>query len=106
MKLRKKDKVIVIAGRDKGKTGEVLAVMPKEAKVVVEGVNIAKRHTKPSNKNPRGGILEITRPIDVSKLMAVDPDSGKPARVGYKVNEKGVKERIFKVSANHKKAGK
>jgi large subunit ribosomal protein L24 len=107
MKLRKKDKVIVIAGRDKGKTGEVLAVLPKTAQVLVEGVNVVKRHTKPSDKNPRGGILDLTKPISVSKVMIVDPNTGKPARVGYQVNKEGVKERVFKVSANHtKKAGK
>jgi large subunit ribosomal protein L24 len=101
MKLRKEDKVIVITGRDKGKTGTVLSVMPAVGKVVVDGVNIAKRHTKPSQKNPRGGILEITKPIDVSKLMVLDPASGKPARVGFEIKADGTKERIFKVSPNH-----
>lgn len=101
MKLRKDDKVVVITGRDKGKTGQVLAVMPATGKVVVEGINIAKRHTKPSQKLPRGGILEITRPIDAAKVMVLDPQSGKPARVGYELKPDGTKERIFKVSANH-----
>jgi large subunit ribosomal protein L24 len=101
MKLRKDDNVIVIAGRDKGKTGKVLAIRPADKMVLVEGVNIAKRHTKPSQKQPRGGILEITRPMDVSKVMVLDPASGKPARVGYEIKADGTKERIFKVSANH-----
>lgn len=96
MKLRKGDKVIVIAGRDRGKTGEITRALPKENKVVITGINIAKRHTKPSQKHPQGGILEITRPIDVSKVMAVDPASGKPARIGYKLGQKGGKERVFK----------
>ena len=106
MKLRKEDKVIVITGRDKGKTGTVMSVLPKENKVVVENVNVIKRHTKPSQKQPRGGILEITKPIDASKVMVLDPQTGKPARVGYEIKADGSKERIFKVSANHEKAAK
>jgi large subunit ribosomal protein L24 len=101
MKLRKDDKVIVTLGRDKGKSGKVLAVIPTENKVLVEGVNVFKRHTKPSQKNPRGGILDITKAIDASKVMVLDPASGKPARVGYEIKADGTKERIFKVSANH-----
>lgn len=106
MKLRREDKVIVIAGRDKGKTGTVQTVLPKENKVVVEGVNLYKRHTKPSQKNPRGGILEIIKPIDVSKVMVLDPASGKPARVGYEIKPDGSKERIFKVSPHHEARAK
>jgi large subunit ribosomal protein L24 len=102
MKLKREDQVIVITGRDKGKTGKVAVVLPNENKVIVEGINIAKRHTKPSAKNPRGGILEIPKPIDVSKLMAVDPASGRPARVGYSLRADGSKERVFKVSRNHR----
>ncbi len=104
MKLRKLDKVIVITGRDKGKTGTVTAVLPAENKVVVEGINIVKRHTKPSQKQPRGGILDITKPIGASKVMVIDPASGKPARISYEIKPDGTKERIYKVSANH--AGK
>ena len=98
MKILRKDKVMVITGRDKGKTGEVLAVLPKSNQVVVEGVNVAKRHTKPSQAQPKGGILEITKPIDASKVMVLDPSTNKPARISYKLNQKGKKERIFKVS--------
>lgn len=101
MKLKREDNVIVIAGRDKGKTGKILSVLPRENQIVVEGVNIVKRHTKPSQKNPRGGILEITKPMNVSKVMVLDPATGKPARIGYVVKENGTKERIFKVSTNH-----
>lgn len=104
MKLRKEDKVIVIAGKDKGKTGAVTRVLPQANQVVVEGVNLVKRHTKPSQKQPRGGILEITKPIDVSKVMVLDPHSGKPARVGFETKADGSKERIFKVSPNHEKS--
>ena len=96
MKLRRDDMVVVITGRDKGKTGKVLAVVPKENKVVVEGVNVVKKHTKPSQKNPKGGILEIVKAIDASKVMVIDPKTGKPARIGFNVTAKG-KERVFKV---------
>jgi large subunit ribosomal protein L24 len=106
MKLRREDKVIVITGKDRGKTGTIQAVLPRENKVVVEGVNVIKRHTKPSQKQPRGGILEIVKPIDVSKVMALDPSSGKPARIGYEIKPDGSKERIFKVSSNYEARAK
>jgi large subunit ribosomal protein L24 len=102
MKLRKDDNIIVIAGRDKGKTGKILSVQPLTQTAIVEGINISKRHTKPSDKHPRGGILDITKPINVSKIMVLDPQSGKPARVGYEIKSDGSKERIFKVSPNRK----
>ena len=98
MKIVRKDKIMVITGRDKGKTGEVIAVFPKTNQVVVEGVNVAKRHTKPSQSQPKGGIIEVTKPIGASKVMVLDPSSNKPARVSYKINQKGQKERVFKVS--------
>jgi large subunit ribosomal protein L24 len=106
MKLHKNDKVIVIRGRDKGKTGSVLAVLPKENKVLVENINVVKRATKPSAKVPRGGILDVTKAIDASKVMVLDPSSGKPARIGYEIKPDGTKERIFKVSANHENRAK
>jgi large subunit ribosomal protein L24 len=96
----------VILGKDKGKTGTVMAVLPAENKVIVENINVVKRATKPSKKLPRGGILDITKPIDVSKLMVIDPASGKPARIGYQIKADGTKERIFKVSPNHDKRAK
>ncbi len=103
MKLRKDDKVVVIAGRDRGKTGTVLAVLPEAGKVVVEGVGIVKRHTKADSQHPRGGILDITKPIAASKVMALDPKTGRPARIGHEVKADGTKERIFKVSPNQAK---
>jgi large subunit ribosomal protein L24 len=106
MKLRKEDKVIVLRGRDKGKTGVVLRVIPKENQIVVENVNVVKRHTKPSQKQPRGGILEITKPIDASKVMVLDPHSGKPARVGYEIKADGSKERIDKAAKKAEKVDK
>ncbi len=102
MKLKREDTVMVMAGRDKGKTGRVLAVIPSDNKVLVEGINIAKRHTKPSDKNPRGGIIELTKPIDASKVMALDPETKLPARIGYKFSADGTKERVFKVGAQRK----
>lgn len=92
MKLRKEDNVIVLAGRDKGKTGTVTRVLPAINQVVVDGVNIAKRHTKPSNKIPRGGILEITKPLPAGKVALICPSCKKPTRIGYQVGK--TKERI------------
>jgi large subunit ribosomal protein L24 len=97
---------MVMAGRDKGKTGRVLSVFPADNKVMVEGINIAKRHTKPSDKNPRGGIIDLMKPIDISKLMVLDPETKLPARIGYKFNADGTKERVFKVGAQRKMAKK
>ncbi len=98
MKLKLKDKVIVISGRDKGKKGEIVAVLPKLNQIVVDNINVVKKHTKPSQKQPKGGIVEVVKPIDAAKVMVLDPVSGKPARVGYKLDAKGNKERIYKVS--------
>lgn len=106
MKLRRDDKVMVMVGRDKGKTGTVTAVFPHTQQVVVEGINVAKRHTKPSDKHPRGGILELTRPMDASKLMVLDPATGLPARIGYMFDAKGNKERVFKVGPQRQAAKK
>lgn len=106
MKLRKDDEVMIMVGKDKGKTGKVLSVLPTENKVLVENLNVVKRATKPSSKNPRGGILEITKPIDVSKVMVLDPATKLPARVGYTFAKDGSKERIFKVSPNREAAKK
>ncbi len=93
MKLRKADKVVVLAGRDKGKQGEVLRVFPQTAGVIVEGINIVKRHTKPGGKNPRGGILEIAKPISTAKVALVCPSCKKPTRVGYEIKN-DTKERV------------
>lgn len=82
-RIKKNDTVIVTAGRDKGKKGVVLASMPKENKVLVQGVNMVKRHTKPSQENA-GGIISKEAPIDVSNVALIDPTSGKATRVGFK----------------------
>jgi large subunit ribosomal protein L24 len=97
-RVRKGDKVIVIAGKDRSKTGTVLAVYPKEDKVLVEGVNVIKRHTKPNAANPDGGIVEREAPFHLSNVQPVDPKSGQPTRIGFKVLEDGKKVRFAKKS--------
>lgn len=98
MKIQRNDQVMVLAGKYKGKTGKVTAVLPSDNTVVVEGINVVKRHTKPSSKNPQGGILEVTKPISIAKVMVVDPTTGTPSRIGYKQTKDGKKERMFKPS--------
>lgn len=96
IRLKKDDTVVVLAGKYKGKTGKVLATHPRENKVTVEGINIAKKHVKPNKANPQGGIVELTRPIWVSKVAIVEPGSKKPSRIGYELAKDGTKKRIFK----------
>lgn len=95
--VKKGDKVQVISGKDKGKQGVILQVFPKNSRVVVEGINIVKKHAKPSQANPQGGILDLEAPIHMSNVMPLDPKSNEPTRVGYKV-EDGTKVRIAKKS--------
>lgn len=97
MKIKKGDKVIVITGKDKGKTGEVTKAMPKDNKVVVSGVNMVKRHQKPTQENA-GGIVNKEAPIHVSNVAIVDPKTGKATRLGTKVLEGGRKVRVAKRS--------
>ncbi|MBP1690692.1 MAG: rplX [Bacteroidetes bacterium] len=85
MKIRKNDAVMVVAGNARGKTGKVLKVYPERLRIIVEGVNIMKRHTKPSQKNPQGGIVQREAPIHVSNVMLLDPKENQPTRVGTKV---------------------
>ena len=96
-KIKKGDRVIVTTGRDKGKKGEVLKVLPKENKAVVSGVNTAKRHTKPSQKQ-QGGIVNKDQPIDLSNLAHVDPKSGTATKIGFKVLGDGRTVRFAKKS--------
>lgn len=98
MHVKKDDTVIVITGKDKGKKGRVIAAFPRESRVLVEGVNMVKKHTRPSQQNPQGGIIEQEAPIHASNVMHVDPKSGKPTRIGYKVLENGKKVRVAKRS--------
>ncbi len=96
--IKKNDTVVVLAGQDKGKTGKVLKVLVDENRALVDGVNMVSKSTKPSAKNPQGGIVKQEAPIHISNLSLVDPKSGKPTRVGIKVAEDGKKVRIAKKS--------
>jgi large subunit ribosomal protein L24 len=96
-KIKKGDKVVVITGKDKGKKGAVLAVFPKENRALVQGVNIMKRHTKPS-QTTTGGIVSREARIDLSNLATEDPKTGKPTRVGFKTLDDGRKVRVAKAS--------
>ena len=97
MHVKKGDKVMVISGKDKGKTGVVLTAFPKKDRVLVEGVNIIKKHMKPNQANPQGGIVSQEAAIHVSNVMLIDPKTGEPTRVGSKV-EDGKKVRVAKKS--------
>ena len=97
MKIKKGDNVVVISGRDKGKAGEVLRVLPAERRLIVQGVHVARRHTKPRMGDP-GGIVDKELTIDVSNVAHVDPQSGKPTRVGYKTLGDGRKVRFARRS--------
>lgn len=97
LKIKKGDNVVVTAGRDAGKKGTVLKVLPSENRVIVQGVNVVKRHTKPSMAGP-GGIQEKEAAIHVSNVAVADPKTGKPTRVGYKILKDGNKVRFAKAS--------
>lgn len=96
-KIRKGDRVIVLTGRGKGRTGEVLKMMPKEERAIVQGVNMVKRHTRPT-QTTQGGIVEKEAPVHVSNLAHADPGDGKPTRVGFKFLDDGRKVRFAKRS--------
>ncbi|WP_408011547.1 50S ribosomal protein L24 [Pseudalkalibacillus sp. A8] len=97
MHVKKGDKVQVISGKDKGKQGVVLQALPKNNRVVVEGINVVKKHAKPSQDNPQGGILNVEASIHASNVMLIDPKSDEPTRVGYK-DVDGKKVRVAKKS--------
>jgi large subunit ribosomal protein L24 len=99
-RIRKGDRVIVITGADRGKQGEVLAVLPKENRAVVQGVNIAKRHTKPRGMGAPGGIVEKEATIHLSNIALVDPKTDKATRIGFKVLENGAKVRVARATGN------
>jgi len=92
--VKKDDTVFVITGKDKGKKGRIIASYPRQNRVLIEGINMVKKHTKPSQQNQQGGIISQEAPIHVSNVMLIDPQSGKPTRVGYKVLENGSKVRV------------
>ena len=95
-KIKKGDRVVLLAGRDKGRQGEVIRVWPKEERLLVQGLNLVKRHTKPTQADPQGGIKTKEAPLHVSNVAFVD-SNGKPTRVGFKV-EDGKKVRIAKTT--------
>ncbi|MEL6258552.1 MAG: 50S ribosomal protein L24 [Pseudomonadota bacterium] len=97
-KIKKGDRVMVLTGKDKGRTGEVLRVIPKEERVVVQGINVVKRHHKPTQLDPEGGIRTFEAPVHMSNVAHIDPRDGKPTRVGFKTDEHGRKFRFAKRS--------
>ena len=96
MKIRKGDKVRVLAGKDRGKEGHVSRAMPAENKVIVDGVNMAKRHQKPTNATLQGGIIDKAMPVEASNVAVLSPSDGRPTRIGYRYNDAGDKVRICK----------
>ena len=97
LKIKKGDRVVVLTGRDKGKTGEVLKALPRDNKVIVQGVNVAKRHQRPTQTSG-GGIIEKEAPIHASNVAHIDPKDSKPTRVGFKKLDDGTKVRIARRS--------
>jgi large subunit ribosomal protein L24 len=97
LKIKKGDEVVVLSGRDRGKKGEVLRVLPKESRVVVQGVNVVKRHTRP-RPGEAGGIVEKEAAVHVSNVALTDPKDGRPTRVGFKVLADGRKVRVARRS--------
>ena len=96
MNIRKDDTVVVLSGKDKGKEGKVLKADPKAGKVIVEGVNVAKRHQKPRKQGDEGGIIKMETPIYACKVMRVCPKCGKPTKAAFKFLDDGTKARICK----------
>ena len=96
--IKKGDTVYVLAGEDKGQQGRVLSIQASKNRAIVEGINIVSKSTKPTAKHPQGGIVKMEAPINLSNLALLDPKSGKPTRVGIRVNEKGEKVRFAKKS--------
>ena len=94
MKLKKGDTVVVIAGKDKGREGEVMTVLPKADKVIVSGVNLARKHQKARKQNEQGGIIDKDMPIPVSNVAVISPSDGKPTRIGYRFDDAGQKIRV------------
>lgn len=96
MRIKKNDKVKIIAGKDSGKSGKVLNIIKTRGKIVVEGINIMKKHTRPKKEGEKGQRVEIAAPIDISNAMLICPACGKETRVGYQIAEDGKKSRICK----------
>ncbi|MEW5798257.1 MAG: 50S ribosomal protein L24 [Bacteroidota bacterium] len=100
MHVKKNDIVVVVAGNSKGKEGKVLKVFPENHRVIVEGVNVVKRHTRPNQKNPQGGVVQKEAPINASNVMIKDPKSGEKTRIGYARTKDAVsgKKKVMRVA--------
>ncbi|WP_074011184.1 50S ribosomal protein L24 [Numidum massiliense] len=98
LRIKKDDTVIVISGKDKGEKGRVLHTYPREHRVLVEGVNMVKKHAQPSQDNPQGGIVTQEAPIHASNVMLIDPKTGAPTRIGFKTLDNGKKVRFARKS--------
>jgi len=101
--IKKGDEVMMIAGNDKGKKGKVLEVFVAKRRAIVEGINIISKHTKPNQDNPDGGIIKREASVDISNLLPIDPKTGKPTRVGRRLNDKGKLVRYAKKSGEELK---
>jgi large subunit ribosomal protein L24 len=99
IRLKKGDTVMIRTGKYKGRTGKVLMTHPSQNKVTVEGINIVKRHVKPNREHPQGDIVELTKPMWVSKVNIIDAGDKKPSRIGYKLDKDGKKVRLYKRSS-------
>jgi large subunit ribosomal protein L24 len=97
-RIRKDDTVIVLAGKDKGRSGKVIRVIPDAERVLVEGVNMVKRHTKPDLAHPNGGVISKEAPIHISNVAVRDPKTGKPTRVGFKMVGEGAQRRKVRIA--------
>lgn len=106
IRLKKGDSVMVRSGKYKGTVGKITTTHPAENKVTVQGVNIVKKHLKPNKQHPQGGIIEVTKPIWVSKVGLLDPVAKKPSKVGYVLDKDGKKTRVFKTSGKLVKESK
>jgi len=96
MKIQKGDRVVVLSGKDKGVEGVVERAMPDRGKVIVDGVNMARKHQAPTRADQQGGIIDKAMPIDVSNVAVVSPEDGKPTRVGFRFDDNGTKVRVCK----------
>jgi large subunit ribosomal protein L24 len=94
LKIKKGDRVVVLSGKDKGKSGEVIRTLPKEGKVIVDGVNVAKKHQRATKATMQGGIIDKDMPIPIASVAIISPGDGKATRVGYRFDDRGVKIRI------------
>ncbi len=103
IRLKKGDKVVVLTGKEKGRTGNIVSTHPKTNMVTVENINVVKRHLKKTEQNPQGGVVEKTKPLPVSNVAIIEPSSKKPSRIGYKFDKSGNKVRVYKLNGKEVK---